>query len=130
MEANATFTVDGIDHGEPVANHPGTELSRARVNKTFTGELEGSGTVEMLTAFGDVGRGYVAIEWIEGTLAGRSGGFALLHCGTQGPDDQWAVWRVVPGSGTDGLTGLTGEGRIDVDPDGTHRFQLTYELPS
>ena len=130
MEAKATFTVDGIDHGEPVANHPGTELSRARVNKTFSGDLAGTGTVEMMTAFGEAGRGSVAIEWIQGTLGGRGGGFALLHCGTQDGTDQWAVWRVVPGSGTDELEGIVGEGQIEVDADGTHRFRLAYELPA
>lgn len=129
MEAEATFTVDGIDHGEPVADHRGTELSRARVNKTFSGAVEGSGTVEMMSAYGEDGRGYVAIEWIEGTVDGRSGGFALIHAGTQDAQSQWAVWRVVPGSGTDGLAGITGEGHISIDEDGTHRFRLGYELP-
>jgi len=128
MQANATFTVDGIDHGEPVANHPGIELSRARVNKTFAGDLEGTGTVAMMTAFGEDGRGYVAIEWIEGSLHGKSGGFALLHCGTQGAGEQWAVWRVVPGSGTGDLAGIDGDGWIEVDADGTHRFRLDYEV--
>jgi len=46
-----------------------------------------------------------------------------------GDGETWARWPVVPGSGTGELTGLRGEGQIDIAPDGTHSFVLDYELP-
>lgn len=128
MEAHATFTVDGIDHGEPLTDHPGVEVSRARVRKTFSGDLVGTGTVEMMTAFAEDGRGYVAVEWIEGALHGEQGAFALLHLGTQGADGQWGTWRVVPGTGTGALRAITGDAEITIDEDGAHSIVLRYEL--
>lgn len=128
-ETRSTFTVDGIDHGEPVADHPGVEVARAQVHKTFAGPLSGTGRVDMTTALAGQGRGYVGVEWIEGVLDGRDGGFALLHCGTADQHEQWAVWRIVPGSGTGELAGIRGEAEIDITEDGTHVLTVRYDLP-
>jgi hypothetical protein len=43
--------------------------------------------------------------------------------------EAWARWPVVPGSGTGELAGISGEGRIEIGPDGAHTFTLDYELP-
>jgi len=37
-------------------------------------------------------------------------------------------YEVVPGSGTGGLAGVTGILHLDVGEDGTHRYELKYEL--
>lgn len=127
--AHATFVVDEIGHGEPIATHPGAEVARARVRKTFTGDFAGTGQVEMTTALAGDGRGYVGVEWLEGTLDGRVGGFALLHCGTADATGQSGTWPIVPGSGTDALVGIAGHAEVGVDAEGIHRFTLDYELP-
>lgn len=126
--ANATFTVDEVTAGERLGDRDGTELARARVRKTFSGALEGTGEVEMTTAVAAGGRGYVGIEWIEGVLDGRTGGFALLHCGTMGVDGQWATWPIVPGSGSAELAGISGNATIEIDAAGGHHFALDYAI--
>jgi hypothetical protein len=35
---------------------------------------------------------------------------------------------IVPGSGTGELAGITGDGSINVDEDGTHRVELNYSF--
>jgi hypothetical protein len=71
------------------------------------------------------GAGYEAIETVRGTLAGRTGTFAVLHAGTMTEDSMWGRWPIVEGPATDGLTG---EARIEIAPDGAHTMHFDYEL--
>lgn len=120
----ARFRVDSWEQ-EPYAEEPdGTLLSRIRLRKEYTGDLAATGLAEMLSAQGGAGQGYVAQEWVTGSLAGRSGSFVLHHgaLNGEGEPQQWAV--VVPGSATGELAGLTGSGVMH------HRLlALDYRLP-
>lgn len=125
MRAEATFVVDEFDGAAPHASHGTVDIARVAVTKTFSGDLDGTGTVEMVGVSTGEGRGYVAVEWIEGALGGVGGGFMLLHCAID-PGEAW--WTIVPGSGQGGLAGIRGEATITIDADGTHRFNLDYHL--
>ena len=72
--------------------------------------------------------GYVAIEVVTGTLAGRKGTFALQQMATMDKSGQKLQVVVVPGSGTDGLKGISGTFAITI-ADGKHSYDLEYELP-
>lgn len=133
--ATATFEVTGWDqapYGEPVA---GQHLSRATVRKAFRGDLDGESTAELLMCQADAsnlgaGAGYVASELVKGTLAGRAGTFVMQHWGVSGGGGaQLTGGRVVPGSGTDELAGLSGTVEISVDDDGAHEITLDYQIP-
>lgn len=126
--AVAPFTLDVTSFEQPYATRDGVDYARAHFDKTFHGDLEASSSVEMLFVTAEAGRGYVALETIDGSLGGRTGTFALLHCGTMAGDDVWATWPIVAGSGTGGLAGITGEARIDIADDGAHTLVLDYEL--
>jgi hypothetical protein len=71
---------------------------------------------------------YVAIEQVTGTLHGRSGSFVLYHHGTMSPQGQQLTVTVAPESGTGDLVGLSGTMAIN-NVDGTHSYELDYELP-
>jgi hypothetical protein len=90
----------------------GPKLVRISVRESFSGDLNAVGQAAMLQVLaGDGSATFVAVERITGTLAGRSGSFVLQDSGTL--DAGGAVsgeWFVVPGSGTGGLTGLSGDG--------------------
>jgi hypothetical protein len=106
-------------------------VGRMLLDKTYQGDLAGTATGEMLavrTAQKD-SAGYVAIERVTATLAGRSGTFALQHWGmmTRGAPDLRI--SVIPDSGTGGLAGLTGTMTIDIQPGGKHFYEFTYTLP-
>jgi hypothetical protein len=126
--ATSTFILDVFDTDEPYEVVGGVTYARTRIEKTFTGELEATSTVAMLSVRGEGGAGYVALEAVRGTLAGRTGSFALLHAGTMDGDEMWARWPVAPGSGTEGLEGIRGEARIEIAEDGTHTLVFDYEL--
>jgi hypothetical protein len=126
--AVAPFTLDDFKDEDPYDSAGGRTYVRTRIEKTFTGDLEATSHVEMLSVRGDSGAGYVALETVRGTLHGRNGSFALLHVGTMVGDDVWAKWPISPGSGTDELEGIRGEARIDIAPDGAHTLFLEYDL--
>lgn len=126
--AHSLFSLDTFDSEDPYTTIDGVDYARSRIDKTFRGDFEGTSEVQMLSVRAPGGAGYVAVEALRGTLGGREGTFALLHAGTMEGEAYWARWPVVPGSGTGGLLGITGEATIVIDPDGTHHLELDYEF--
>lgn len=108
----------------------GAALGRMAIDKDYEGDLEAKAKGEMLTAVSEVegSAGYVAMERVMGSLHGRSGSFVLQHSGTMANDEQRVDITVVPDSGTDELTGITGTLTIRIK-DGVHKYELDYELP-
>ena len=107
-----------------------TSLGRFILDKQFHGDLEATSRGQMLTAGAAVpnSAGYVAIERVTGTLAGRNGAFTLQHTGlmTRGAPELTII--VVPDSGADQLAGLAGSLTITNDA-GAHSYDLAYTLP-
>jgi hypothetical protein len=127
--AKGPFDVTLTPHGN--ATDPAA-IGRMTLDKTFHGDLQATSAGVMLAVRTAVASsaGYVAIERVTGTLAGRTGTFALQHWGIMddgAPDLRIAV---IPDSGTGGLTGLSGTMTIDIQPGGKHFYTFTYALPS
>jgi hypothetical protein len=108
----------------------GATLARLTIDKQFHGDLTGVGKGQMLSAGTPVkgSAGYVAIEQVTATLAGRSGTFVFQHSGTMDRGTPTLVLTVVPDSGTGELTGLTGSMTIDI-ANGRHSYDFAYGLP-
>jgi hypothetical protein len=109
---------------------PGATLGRLSLYKRFQGDLAAVGQGEMLTAITGVNgsAGYVAIERVTGTLNGRQGSFVFQHAGLMNRGVQQLSITVVPDSGTDQLTGLSGEFSLTI-VDGQHFYTFDYSLP-
>jgi hypothetical protein len=107
----------------------GQTLGRLTIDKQFQGDLDATSRGQMLTGMTAVrgSAGYVAIERVSGTLGGRRGSFVLQHSGTMTRGAPQLVVTVVPDSGTDELTGLTGTMAILVEP-GVHAYEFDYAL--
>lgn len=105
-------------------------VGRMSLDKTYHGDLEGTAKGEFLGAISPVegSAGYVAIEQVTGTLAGRSGTFMLQHSGSMDRGAQSLSIMVVPDSGTGELTGLAGTMRIIMEG-GKHAYEFDYTLP-
>jgi Protein of unknown function (DUF3224) len=106
-------------------------LGRMTADKQYHGDLDGTGKGEMLTGMTAVKDSavYVAVERVTGTLNGRRGSFILSHIGTMNRGAQDLKISIVPDSGTDQLTGITGRMSITIDKDGKHFYELEYSLP-
>ena len=105
-------------------------LTRMTIDKQFHGDLEATSKGEMLASRPDAkgSGGYVAMERVTGTLNGRRGSFVLQHSATMTRGVPSLSITVVPDSGTDELTGLTGKLNIIIAPDGKHTYEFEYEM--
>ena len=101
------------------------------LDKTFHGDLAGTSVGEMLAVRAAVfnSAGYVAIERVTGTLAGRTGSFALQHWGMMDKGTPDLKISVIADSATGDLAGLTGMMTIDIQPGGKHFYTFAYTLP-
>lgn len=129
MVASGTFDV----RLTPQASAPDIEaakLSRQTLAKRFHGELDATSLGEMLATHTAVqgSAGYVALERVSGALGGRKGSFVLQHSGTMNRGAAQLTLTVVPDSGTDALTGLSGAMAIRIDS-GQHFYTFDYALP-
>jgi len=129
MNISGKFSVQlaPVDMHAESAN--GNALGRMTLNKSFEGELSATSTGEMLSAMtGTEGSaGYVAIEHVVGTLAGKTGSFVLQHFGIMNRGADRLVLEVVPDSGTGDLAGLSGSMAIEIT-DGQHFYKFDFEL--
>ena len=78
---------------------------------------------------------YLGDDWVDpeyergiAALKGRKGSFVLQHFGLMARGEGTLTVSVVPDSGTDELTGLTGTFVI-VNDAGEHSYQFDYDLP-
>lgn len=131
MTSRATGTFDVELTPRPVeTDFDDDRLGMNTLDKQFQGDLEGSSHGWMLGAYGQVegSAGYVAIERVEGSLAGRRGTFVLQHSGTMSGGGQELSITVVPDSGTGELVGLEGRMSIRIE-EGQHHYDFEYALP-
>ena len=105
-------------------------LGRLSLDKQFSGDLTGTSKGEMLAIRTPTqgSAGYVAMETITGTLEGRAGTFSLMHSGVMNRGAPTLMVHVVPDSGSEELTGLSGSMQILVEGK-EHRYEFEYNLP-
>ena len=124
--AHGTFTVNV----KPLTPPPAEGLGRFSIDKQIHGDLEATTKGEMFSG-GDPKQGaagYVAIEVVTGTLAGKHGSFALQHSATMDKSGLKMTVIVVPGSGTGELKGIEGTFTIHIE-NSQHSYDLEYMLP-
>jgi hypothetical protein len=86
-------------------------LIEVAIQETFAGELSGESTVRALQVRHDDGSAtQVSLQRVFAQLDGRKGSFVLQGSGTVERGKVSATWFVVPGSGTEELVGICGEG--------------------
>lgn len=107
----------------------GLPLARMSLDKIFSGDLEAQSNGEMVSAGTQIkgSAGYVAMEWVRGTLHGRKGSFVLQHSATMKRGVPQMQIAVVPDSGTEELLGLAGELTITI-AEGKHRYSFEYTI--
>ncbi len=71
---------------------------------------------------------YVAIETVNGRLAGKNGSFVLQHFATMDASGRDMIVKVTPGSGTGELKGISGTFTITI-ANVKHSYDLEYKLP-
>jgi hypothetical protein len=97
----------------------GAKLWRATVKKSFKGEFEGTSSAEALFHESQDGTAnYIVWEQVEGRIGDRRGSFIIQHGGVRYQGGQKAFGHIVPGSGTNELSGLRGLAQFNHDEKG------------
>ena len=127
--ANARFAITSWDE-KPYSEGPDLpKLTRATVQKTFTGDIEGDGQVDYLMMYRSDGSAtFVGLERFTGKVDGKSGSFVLQRTGVFEDCQAKESYTILPGSATGELRGLRGEGTSSVGHGMEHQFTLSYEL--
>lgn len=104
-----TSTGTGAEDGPAMVAVVGREI--------YSGDLIGEGQFRFLQVVrADESASFCGIERIVGSLFGRPGTFVLQGAGTIDGGNVEGAWFVVPGSATDELLGLRGDGRFLGEP--------------
>lgn len=127
--ANARFAIKSWDE-KPYSEGPDLpKLTRATVQKTFTGDIAGEGQVDYLMMYRSDGSAtFIGLERITGSVGGKTGTFVLQRTGVFEDGLAKESYSVVPGSATGALRGLRGEGTSSVGHGMEHPFALSYEF--
>jgi hypothetical protein len=111
--AATEVTVDRFE-SKPYDQSGGPVLKEVTLRETFAGDIDGEGTSRALQVVRDDRIiEYVAIERFRGRIGDREGTFVLQGPGRVENGKITGRWVVVPGSGTEELTGLRGEGGFE-----------------
>lgn len=129
MKVTGKFEVSMKPSDSYVPSGNGLDMGRLSLDKTFEGDLEATSKGEMLSAMTATkgSAGYVAMERVSGTLSGKQGDFVLMHFGVMDKGANRLTLEVVPDSGTEDLTGLSGTMQINIE-NGQHYYEFDYEL--
>lgn len=125
-QLHARFEITGwdetpFDGGEGVA-----KLTEAVVDKTYTGDIEGTSTTRWLMAYApDQSAVFVGLERIRGRVSGRAGTLVVRHVGRFENGSADASLTVI--SGTDALASTSGSGDFTADPAGSITLDLAFD---
>lgn len=113
--AKAKITVQSSE-ATPYDQTVSPALIEVSLNETFTGDIDGESPVRALQVLhNDKSASLVSVQRFQGKLGGRQGTFVLQGSEIVENGKIKATSFVVPGSGTDDLSGLRGEGGFEGD---------------
>jgi Protein of unknown function (DUF3224) len=129
--SSSAFEVTKWEESPILGSNGGAKVTRASVQMSLDGDLAGDGIVEWLMSYGEDGTAtFVGLERVVGSVQGHAGSFVLRHTGTFDGQTAKAALEVVPGSGTDALRTMKGDGTLvaGMGKDGEREITLDYEL--
>ena len=113
--AKAKITVQNSE-ANPYDQTVSPALMEIRLTETFSGDIDGESPVRALQVLrDDKSANLVSVQRFRGKLGGRQGTFVLQGSEIVENGKIKATWFVVPGSGTDDLSRLRGEGGFKGD---------------
>lgn len=112
--------------------HPKRGLSKAEVSYSYSGDVEGTGTLVYLIAYKADAAPVLGLGLgqFTGSIGGHEGSCVFRHVGSQDAGSVSARLEVVPGMGTGGLESLVGEAALAIagHRDDGYDLVLSYDL--
>ena len=136
MNASATFTPKKWDEKPYEQVSPRTKLTRTSAEFQYAGQLQGDGSVEYLMFYSSYDEHdphkataeHVGLIRFKGDLNGKAGSFVFEERGAFEAATAKSSLRILPGSGTDQLSGISGRGTSIATPKSCS-IELDYQLP-
>ena len=124
--ATTTFSLKRWDEKPFDEIDGGPKLTRASVLYEFAGEIAGEGRLEYLMSYlHDASAVFSGYQRFVGRIGGREGSFVFQHGGRFAAGVVTDTWRVVPGSGTGDLQGITGH--VEFSASHQDRYEIIFE---
>ena len=128
-QATGTFTVASWDESTYQDLGDGAKLTKATVTFAMEGDIAGEASWDALMCYRRDGTAvFTGIQRMQGRLAGVDGSFVVQADGEYADGAARSRWRVVSGSGTGGLAGLTGTGESVATASPQGSFTFDYDL--
>ncbi len=135
MKATATFSPTKWDEKTYEQISTNVKMTKATVEFAFKGELEGVASVEYLMFYSDYDERdphkatarYIGLTRFKGTVHGKSGSFATEDRGQFQGGTATTESTIIPGSGTEALTGISGSAASSATQQGS-KYNLEYRL--
>ena len=129
VESKCTFQITGWDEKTYQEIGGGAKLTNAKVTQSYSGAIDGTSTIEYLMSYTVQGTAnFVGLERVSATVEGKSGTFVLQHAGSFSEGKARSSWSIVPGSGTEGLANLRGEGSYVAGHGEPAQVSFTYSF--
>jgi hypothetical protein len=127
--ATGEFKVESWNEETYTELENGGKLTRASVDQSFSGDIEGEGSVVWLMCYREDGTAHVVgLQSIIGRIGDRSGSFVLETTGGFDGQEARGRWTIIPGSGTGALSGVRGQGEAVAPLGSSASFTLDYEF--
>jgi hypothetical protein len=124
-----TFKYTSWDENAYEELSEGRRLTRASVAQALSGDMEGEGSAEWLMCYRpDKTATFVGLQRLTGRLGDLDGSFVVESHGTFDGELARGRWTIVPGSGTDELRDIHGEGTWQAPHGPEATFELDYDL--
>jgi Protein of unknown function (DUF3224) len=128
-KARGKFTVESGGEDAYEALDGDVRLTHAQGTQSFKGDIKGDGAVHWLMLYrGDKTAQFVGLQRISGTIGGRRGTVVMAAEGVHDGKGSKIKLRVVPGSGSGGLEGLSGTGKLENPGGKTGTYELEYSF--
>jgi len=129
VKTTGSFTVTGGDEQTIRSVEGEFRLTRVQGSQRFEGGIVGEGAVEWVMAYApDRSARFLGFQRVDGSLGGRTGSFLMESTGFHDGRSSVGSWRVVPGSGTAGLAGISGHGSFEAPGGPVASYELEYDL--
>ena len=127
--AAGTFTVTGGSEQTIREAEGEAKLTRVTGTQRFGGGIVGDGSVDWVFCYRPDGSArFLGFQRIEGSICGRSGSIVMESVGDHDGRASKGHWRVIAGSGTGELAGISGEGSFEAPGGVQVSFVLDYRL--
>jgi len=128
-EVAGTFTLTNWDESAYLQLDGESKLTKVTIGQQFAGDFDAAGEWQGQMFYRPDGTAeYAGLHRFEGTLEGRRGSFVADSWGAFDGNEATSKWRIIDGSGTDELAGITGSGKSAAPSGSEGTYTLVYDL--